>query len=160
MVHTNVGGLKHTEEVKQDNSTGRAQDPGPLAVVAELAASSPREPAGQQQRCMCDSSQPAAVTPVATGNGTVVEAEPQDPGAPQLQLRAWQQQQKCTHDFDIPIRECLWSQDKKQQQRQCLVNPAPSPPSPKSCHGAGVSNSVDSDVVEVSAPMQPWWQSQ
>ena len=79
-VRTKVDGLEHIEEVKQGNSEGSAQDPGPLVVAAEPATPSPREPSGQQQRLTGDCVQPAMAAPVTMGSRTAVEVEPHDPG--------------------------------------------------------------------------------
>lgn len=58
-----------------ETSIGSAQDPGPPAVAAQSATSSPRENSGQQQNCACDSGWPAMVAPVAMGRGAAAEAE-------------------------------------------------------------------------------------
>lgn len=67
-VHTKVSGLEYIQEGKEENSRSRAQDPGFLAMEAELAIPRLREFDGQQQRHECNPSQPAMVAPVATGS--------------------------------------------------------------------------------------------
>lgn len=54
------------KETKSGNIGATAQDSGPLDVAAEPATLNPREPSGQQWRCMHDSGLSAVVVPMAT----------------------------------------------------------------------------------------------
>lgn len=66
------------------DSRGRTQDPGSLAEVVEPAVSSPRNLSGQQQRHVCDSSQPAMGALAAMGSRAAAEAKPCDPKLPAM----------------------------------------------------------------------------